>query len=148
MQDNQDDPNHNYSAFHDGKLLGIIVSQARTCVLLTADQKGHHYRIVLSGVIRLRADEFKEGNTILNINVRSGEQVNSGEITRLCDADEQGVSGSFVSNILSRIHSRQLFLFAINPSYGCEFTCVCERLAIEPTNPVHDEFGPRVSDSN
>ena len=54
---------------HDGSLSGIIVSDANTLELRCAHVDGWRYVVRLPELVSLRADDFRQGNIILDVRV-------------------------------------------------------------------------------
>jgi hypothetical protein len=125
-------------SFHDGNLIGLSVFE-RTATVSIVRADGVRWRIELSGVRHLKADDFREGNIISYCEV-----VTTTEPPReLLMAVARGPDGAaaqeyhdryrrFIDGLVEQIKSGHLSLLYIEPSYGCDVIAICERIeAIE-----------------
>jgi hypothetical protein len=110
---------------HDGRLIGIAVLPDKRCVVILSDHAGSIYRMSLTGIVRLRADNFREGNIILDVTAETGDRVEEREILFALSVDDADKHPDFVKSVLQRVRNRDLYLVHINPSYGCTFACLC-----------------------
>lgn len=115
---------------HDARLVGVVALKNRQCMLLVLMEEGTLYQIVLLGVERLRVDDFREGNIILDLTVESGPLVSKKEVLFALSLNGDATKSEFVESVLNRIRKRELFLVQINPSYGCVLACICEKWLI------------------
>jgi hypothetical protein len=91
---------------------------------------GSLYRVELLGVERLRADNFREGNIVLDMTVRSGQSVNERDLLTVLSIEDASKHQDFVDSFVKRVRSGSLSLVEINPSYGCALACLCTSLEI------------------
>jgi hypothetical protein len=118
--------------FHDAKLSGVVLSLNKQCTLLITDENGEFHRIVLVGVERLRANDFLEGNIILDVTAQTGEGVQKADVFFALSIDDEKRHPVFFDAIMERIRQRDLILVQINPSYGCTFSCLCSGWFLDP----------------
>jgi hypothetical protein len=120
-------------AFHDARLTGLVLLPKQRWILLLATEDGKDHSVVLFGVERLRASDFREGNIILDLSVRGGGAVAKEEVLFTLGLDDEKNHLKFVDSIMSRIGRGELFLLQVNPSYGCVFSCLCASWLVDPT---------------
>jgi hypothetical protein len=118
-------------SFHDAKLSGFILLPAQRCSLFIETESKQSHRVVLLGVERLRADDFREGNIILDLTVHGGKSVEKADVLFALSMDDEKRHPDFFNSIMERIHRGELSLLQINPSYGCVFSCLCSGWRIE-----------------
>ncbi|MDO9337811.1 MAG: hypothetical protein Q7T61_15560 [Caulobacter sp.] len=120
-------------SFHDGYLTGLAVSEgAATLSFLRSD--GARWRVDLSGVRYLKADEFRQGNIVFALEVVSDAE----ESRALLEAHHyplgataaQGVRDALVDReinlLVDQIALDALVLVSLSASYGCEMIVVCK----------------------
>ncbi len=117
--------------FHDAKLSGLVLSPNNQCTLLITAESGEFHRVVLTGVEWLRADDFREGNIILDVTVQTGESVKKADVLFALSIDDEKRHLPFFDAIIGRITRGELVLVQINPSYGCVFSCLCTGWLLE-----------------
>lgn len=115
------------SALHDAELFGILSCPNRRVSILARDIHGKIYCLALLGVERFRGDDFRDGNIILDITVETGADVNREYIAYTFDIDISA-GNTFLDNIIRKFNLGELILVRLDPSYGCSFSCVCERI--------------------
>jgi len=74
---------------HGGLLLGIVLSPDREDLTLfcrTAD--GTDLRLTFPGLVRLRVDNFLEGNIIFEVSIRAGDRCPPAALKRVWDYDD------------------------------------------------------------
>lgn len=118
-------------SFHDGQLRGFRLVANKTCEVYLDDVKGKRFKIVLSGVERLRADDFMEGNIIFEVLGLNGDEVTIAEIEDAVSVTS-GQHRPWVEKIRGRVCAGNLTLFRITSSYGCSMVCVCESIGVFP----------------
>jgi hypothetical protein len=114
---------------HDADLFGILSCPSRRMLLLLRDIHGKVHCLSLLGVERFRGDDFRQGNIVLDIEVQTGPSVNREDLASIYDTDASS-SGDFLEKIIRKFNLGQLILVRLDPSYGCSFLCVCERIEI------------------
>jgi hypothetical protein len=118
--------------FHDGRLAGFVLLPDKRCCLFVVTEDNKFYRVVLLGVEWLRADDFREGNIILDLTVQSGNSVQKADVLFALSIDNENRHPSFFSAIMERIYRNELLLVQVDPSYGCVFSCLCTGWLLEP----------------
>jgi hypothetical protein len=123
---------------HDGLLVGLFFPGDNRVLVAIRDLHGTHHCIELTGVISFRAGDLWEGNIILDITVNSGDEVESQFIAcALGIEDNPAIKGNpnyeaYLLETMERFKKKELLLVQLNPSYGCEFTCVCSHISLAP----------------
>jgi hypothetical protein len=110
---------------HDGSLIGLLVPSSERALLTIRDISNTIHYIEMTGVERLLANEFMQGNIILDLSVETGEKIQSHTIAQLLDVKEDGPYAEHLSKVMERFKSRELLLVQISSSYGCDLQCIC-----------------------
>jgi len=99
----------------------------RRCKLFVSDVHGTKYELRLTGVERLRADNFLEGNVILDVAVRSRVRLNDKYLLWVLSLDESTSRAyrAAIDGKPDRIAEGNLCLVQVSSSYGCTFESVC-----------------------
>jgi len=116
-------------ALHDANLFGIISCPNRRMFILVRDVHGKIHCLAFFGVERFRADDFRQGNIILDITVQTGTNVSSEDLAYIFGIDVS-TSDSYRENIMKKFNSGRLMLVQLDQSYGCSFLCACEGIEI------------------
>ena len=118
----------NFPNFHDGFFDGFRVAEKTAQLFLrTADQK--LFTLVLQGVRALKLSGAREGNIILDLVIRDGDQMT------LIDMQEvYGLAPDAPQADKSLKESREqgLQLLELNPSYGAEGLVLFETFEVTP----------------
>lgn len=121
--------------FHDGRLTGLAVAD-RTATLSIIRSDGVAWRVELSGVLYLKADGFREGNTICNFTAVTGAEPSRELMEVLIPAPHEDAAQkhhdkhrAHVDTVADRVTAGSLSLVSLTPSYGCEVLAVCEAVA-------------------
>jgi hypothetical protein len=110
--------------FHDGYFDGLQILGADVRVFLRA-HGGQEFVLEVGGVLRLRVDGFREGNTILDVLIRNGDEIKVHDIIESYGFEEE-------ANALTKLEElrhRNLVVLEINPSYGA--TCAILAKSVE-----------------
>ena len=115
---------------HDGNLLGLM-SVDEQCILLVSDVLGSMHRITLHAVESLRAENFLQGNIVLDVSVQTRAEVTEPDVLFALSMDEATASQHrrFLDELLGRIGNGSLHLFQLSSSYGCTLTSLCGDVA-------------------
>jgi hypothetical protein len=118
---------------HDGTLVGIGLRSEARVEIVVADESKTRYLIILEGVVRINAMEFREVNSILDVTVIRGEDVRLADLVSL---QYVGQTAQHAEEYLKWIHGKilqeSLYVIEINPSYGCHLIGVAEDIHVEP----------------
>lgn len=110
---------------HDGLLEGIFVKADKSSTLILRDVTGVQYELELGAVEHLCANDFREGNIILDLTVERGKDCDVSLLRTLFDNKYLESHPDFLVALLRRIEAEDLALVSIDPSYGCSFLALC-----------------------
>lgn len=120
-------------SFHDAQLSGIVLLPQKRCLAIITTVNNQTHRIVFRGVERLRADDFREGNIILDVTVQSGKSVDKAGVLFALSMEDERRHPAFFDSVIGRIERGELMLVQVNPSYGCMFACLCSGWLVDPS---------------
>ena len=110
---------------HDGLLEGIVVKADKSSTLTLRDVTAVQYELELGAVEHLCANDFREGNIILDLTVERGKDCDASLLRTLFDNKYFESRPGFLVALLQRIEAEDLTLVSIDPSYGCSFVALC-----------------------
>ena len=120
--------------FHDGNLVGLSVSKG-TATLSLVRYDGTRWRIELEGVRYLKADDFREGNIISHCEAVTQTDPPRNLLEAVAGGPHESAAqeyhdrhGLFIDGLAEQIRTGGLTLLVIEPSYGCEFLAISERV--------------------
>lgn len=113
---------------HDGLLEGIIVKKNKSATLTLRDVTGVQYELELEAVEHLCANDFREGNIILDLTVQRGKDCDVSLLRTLLGSKHCETHPGFLVALLQRIETEDLALVSIDPSYGCSFLALCRAI--------------------
>jgi hypothetical protein len=110
-----------YSEFHDGNLEGLRTDKDTKIVqvYLSTDEKVRT-TAVLSGVLKLKAEGFREGNIILDVSTRDSDEITLADIAELYNLDSTHEPNSWEHKLMDKIREERLKILEVNPSYGAQ----------------------------
>ncbi|UPG89542.1 hypothetical protein L2Y96_19410 [Luteibacter aegosomaticola] len=114
---------------HDGSLMGILLEKPDRVRLVVELVTGESVSLVMDGVRRMKADDFRGGNIILSVSVTSGSDLSIADI-----ADAYGMSHdntTYLPRALEEHRAAGLTVVRVDPSYGCTLVCLCNALSME-----------------
>jgi hypothetical protein len=117
--------------FHDGKLWGIFVDQAKTLTLTCSDRLEREYAVRVAKIKYLIAENFRSGNIIFNLRLFQGDQCPRELVGKASEMDEPQFRVAF-ENLLQQVSEKNWTIVQVESSYGCELTA----LAMEPVSSV------------
>src|SRR5438093_6127767 len=94
---------------HDGRLYGLITTDSGKCTILLSDPTANRFHLILEGVETLRADNFREGNIILDVTTVSSTSIKEVYVRELYQIPTG--QDEFIRNTFLRIHHQQLKMF-------------------------------------
>ena len=120
---------------HDGHLLGIMLTE-KQCTLFISDIREVVHQLKMEAVERLRADNFLQGNIVLDVTVETGIAVEESDVLYALsmDEDDAGRHRHYIDGLLRRIENGELCLVQLAPSYGCALTCLCANVTLDTTD--------------
>ncbi|MCC6141995.1 MAG: hypothetical protein IT389_15425 [Nitrospira sp.] len=113
---------------HDGLLEGLHVKADKSATLCLKDVGGVQYELKLDSVEYLLANEFREGNIILDLTIERGKDCNGSLLRALFDSNYLKNHPEFLDALQRRIETEDLALVSIDPSYGCSFLALCRTI--------------------
>lgn len=116
---------------HDGFVDGILLSGKEATVLLRT-VSGETFDMKLSDVEYLKADDFLQGNIILQVVLHTGD-CPADLLASLCALSPYDPgAGDFLLRLQARVRDEQMVLVEITPSYGCSLLALCKAARISP----------------
>lgn len=116
---------------HDAKLLGVMLLESNRVRALLGLTDGSQVSLLFSGVERLRMDDFRQGNIVLDVSVLSGEAVSANDIAYAYGIDQEPQRTTFLKKMLEEVRAKNLISVTLNPSFGAGFTCLCSNVFAE-----------------
>ena len=122
--------------FHDGLLVGIILREGSATVHVK-DASGVEYALDLDGIEALQMDEFRQANSISNIEVVEGRTPDADTVfDRLfwpphasAGQEYHDEHATLVRRQVNQIEAGELKLVLIVPSYGADLLAVCRHIS-------------------
>jgi hypothetical protein len=126
-----------YSEFYDGFLEGVRTDKDTKVVhvYLSTDEKVRT-TAVLSGVLKLRAEGFREGNIILDVSTRDFDEITSADIAELYGLDPNHEPKPWERKLMDEIRERQLQILEVNPSYGGQCLILAQTIEFVPAEDL------------
>lgn len=119
-------------SFHDGLLCGLSVTET-TATLSLVEVDGRRWSVELTGVRLLKADDFRQGNIVLDLELVTGEPPPRAWLEKLLPAPHPGVAAAYhdahrshIEELEAGIAAGALTFVVLSPSYGCELLAICE----------------------
>jgi hypothetical protein len=127
-----------YSQFHDGFLEGLRIDKDEKVVqVYLSTLKEERTIAVLTGVLMLKADRFREGNIILDVSTRDPKEIILADIAELYELDSSHEPADWEHTLMDKVRSQRLQLFRVNPSYGGTCVILAQTIEFVPNHP-HD----------
>jgi len=120
-------------SFHDGHLHGIRLEGRGGARLEITNGSGERFDLVITGISRLRANEFLEGNIVGELFLFTGAAVPLGKLEQLVPISAAG--GEFLAQLQSECRAQNLILLEIESSYGCHLQVLCKSVTCVPAPP-------------
>ena len=111
---------------HDARLLGMFVSDNKTATVLFRSENGQRHELLLKEVEHLVANDFREGNIVLDVEIYDGESFDSKLLSEIYGKNYLTAHPGFKSEIRRKVKNGELKLVSVNPSYGCSLLCICK----------------------
>ena len=73
----------------------------------------------------LRSDEVRQGNIILDLTVQTGDVVRTQDVAHALGIEGGAAYEGYLLETMARFRAKEILLVQLDPSYGCELTCVC-----------------------
>lgn len=109
--------------FHDGYVDGLLISGPSIRIFLrTVDEK--RFTLILSQVETLRAEDFRQGNIIFELNLLSVDELDSAFIFEAYDYSEELKRAFIMNTWVEGAKKKGLQAIEITPSYGCSIAAL------------------------
>jgi hypothetical protein len=115
--------------FHDGYFDGLRLGPNQLVQIFLRTVDGKSFVLELEGVQRLAVGGVKEGNIILDLLIRTGDELT---LTDIESAYDISTESSQVARWLASARESHLQVLEINPSYGAEGTILFRSWKIGP----------------
>ncbi len=112
------------NSLHDAQIRGILLTAKNSANLLVELTDHTRRSISFNDVKRLRVENFREGNTILEFSVTRGEDIDPADVAYAYDLDM--VVDKFLGAELNRLRQGDWLVIKIEPSFGCFAICICK----------------------
>jgi hypothetical protein len=110
---------------HDGLLVGINLRPDKEELLLDCRSvDGKDIRLTLPKLIRLRVDNFLQGNIICDISIHEGDRCSPQAVKRVYGYDDDDAQ-KWISTNMKEIIDGRWTLVEVSTSYGCELVALC-----------------------
>jgi hypothetical protein len=109
--------------FHDGFVDGILVRGSSAHVLLRTVTEQRH-TLQLNEVNTLRANNFRQGNIILEVNLLSVSQLDHSFVFQAYDHNDHSKQEFVLEDWKRNAIEKRFVAIAITASYGCELLAV------------------------
>jgi hypothetical protein len=116
-----------FHQFHDEYLDGLLIQGADAHVFLRTGS-GQKFVLEVSGVLSLILDGFRQGNIILDVLIRNGEEITVHDIVGFYGFKEEAKALAK----LEEVRRKNLVVLEINPSYGATCTILAESVELLP----------------
>ncbi len=114
---------------HDAKVRGLLVTNDNRLLVSVAGTDGSNKCLVFHGVERLRCDDFRQGNIILDVTVSSGESIDIDDLAYVYGVEKS--NAPFLQSSMDRLQAENRLVVRLNPSYGCSLVGICQSLTVE-----------------
>lgn len=121
----------NINSVHDKYITGIKVDEKNVCLSISKDCNA--FEVVFVSSESIKFDNFKLGNIILSIEVYGSEDVDiiDDELRYLLNISKSNSHNHvYFERVKKQIKNGELFLIAIDPSYGLEGYVLCKDIKI------------------
>jgi len=119
-----------HATFHDGQVEGWSLLPNKSLRIDIADVTGGKFSMFLQNVRSFKGNNFREGNIILDVEIVRNADPGIDRLRSLFDL-EPTASPAFLLIGMRQVQEGELTFVAINPSYGCEISALCENVTIE-----------------
>jgi len=120
---------------HDGVLTALDLVDEKILRIRARDVRGGKHLIELHGLSLLLADEFRQGNIILDVRFETARAPDEQAIRYLLGEPPAGEPfrskyESHVRKLIQSIANGELTLVTIGSSYGCSLTALCRKAVV------------------
>lgn len=116
---------------HDGTLTGIVVQNGHTLELHCFTVDHQRYTLRLPSLVRLRVDNFLQGNIIFELSVHASGF--APELVKKVFGEDGPGEPPWLADELNRLSNGTWTLLELTSSYGCDLLALSEgELIVEP----------------
>lgn len=120
-----------FPPLHDSSMCGIRLLDKARAVLFFSTDEGDHFEVCLDGIRSIKLNDFREGNTVLDFSMMSGDEGSLRLVANLYEVDfESEKSKPYFQEIIDLLNSNQLKIIQLNPSYGCDLLALCKGVKV------------------
>ncbi len=127
-----------FPSFHDGYIVSITVVE-KTATLGLRTSEGAAFELRLLGVEVFRADNFLEGNIVLELEVEQGSTSKrtyvDARLDHLFPPPHPSAASKYhaahrdrLATAAERISNGEAALVSLEPTYGCELVALCSEV--------------------
>lgn len=116
---------NNFDCLHDGYLYGLLLDEKNSLLLFCKDIQGKHWKVIVNKTIKLRVENFWEGNIIFSVRSYSGKECPVDLIKKVYKFNDEAAE-RLISQTYNQIIDKKLFLTLLNSSYGCELIALSQ----------------------
>ena len=114
---------------HDSRLTGVQLLPHGAVRIVFEKADGVGCSLLLQEVERLRVDDFREGNIVLDVTASLIHLAMAEDVARAYAVKD--VNNSDFQRILKELISGNRLLLEVNPSFGCHLVSVCGSVLVE-----------------
>lgn len=118
-----------WPSLHDARVRGFLLCAGATLMLPVEASDGLRCCLVLRGVEQLRADDFRQGNIILDVTVSSVSAIEMADVAYAYGVEP--TNSPFMLQTIERLIREDQIIVRVNPSYGCVAVCICRSIEVE-----------------
>lgn len=115
---------------HDANIFGLEFRDNRDLLLAAKLVDGSIVSLIFKDVYRLVANNFREGNIILDVSVTESSDIDLEDVIDFYQASEN-LPTSLMMSIISNARLEKKRLVNISSSYGCELISICGQILYE-----------------
>lgn len=116
----------NCGQYHDGLFEGLWIPEKGKAEVYLGTTTGERSIVVLTGVLMLKVIDFKEGNIIFDVTIRTAEEITLMDIADLYDLESDRQPAAWENQLLDKARREGFHLFQISPSYGGSCLVLCQ----------------------
>jgi len=124
----------NYGQFHDGLFEGLWIPEKGKGEVYLSTTTGERFTALFTGIVALKAADFKQGNIIFDVTVRTAEEITLLDIAELYDLQPDRQPGLWEDQLLEKAHRENFQLFQISASYGGYCLVLCKDIELRESN--------------
>jgi hypothetical protein len=116
-----------FNQFHDGFLDGLLIQGTAVRVFLSTEGR-QEFVLEVRGVLSLKVDDFRQGNIILDVLERDGDDLTCQDMMSVFDFEDE----AWARKKLEEARGKNLVVLEINPSYGASCIILAESVELLP----------------